>query len=54
MGTGYSNKVRFTLSGYINEDYEDGVDKNTEMCEAELNVLAKKYGLDLVLKRSEE
>lgn len=48
MGTGYSNKVEFILSGDVNEDYEEGTDKNTELLEAELNLIAVKYGLDLV------
>lgn len=49
MGTGYSNKITFTLTGDIYEDYEDGAEKNTDICEAELNLIAKKYGLDLFL-----
>lgn len=46
MGTGYGLNKKFILSGRIDEDYEDGVDKNTDMLRAELNLIAVKYGLD--------
>jgi len=47
MGTGYYNEIIFRLEGDIEEDYEDGMDYNTELIEAELNVIAKKYNLKL-------
>ena len=47
MGTGYGNEKKFILSGRIDEDYEEGTDKNTDLIRAELNLIAVKYGLDL-------
>jgi len=47
MGSGYRLNKKFILSGRIDEDYEDGMDKNTNMIRAELNLIAVKYDLDL-------
>jgi len=44
---GYFREINITISGQIKSGDDNNTDRDYETCQAELNLIAKKYGLDI-------